>query len=74
MERPDGSRWKRRRQEEMIVNDKIKGILSNILYIACVFLFSFLIVRYVGQRTEVIGSSMVPTLEAGDQLITDTIS
>jgi signal peptidase I len=74
MERPDGSRWKRRRQEEMIVNDKIKGILSNILYIACVFLFSFLIVRYVGQRTEVIGSSMVPTLEDGDQLITDKIS
>jgi signal peptidase I len=58
----------------MIVNDKIKGILSNILYIACVFLFSFLIVRYVGQRTEVIGSSMVPTLEDGDQLITDKIS
>ena len=56
------------------MNDKIKGILSNILYIACVFLFSFLIVRYVGQRTEVIGSSMVPTLEDGDQLITDKIS
>ena len=35
---------------------------------------SFLIVRYVGQRTEVIGSSMVPTLEDGDQLITDKIS
>ncbi|MBQ8986174.1 MAG: signal peptidase I [Lachnospiraceae bacterium] len=74
MERPDGSHWKRRRQEEMIVSDKIKGLVSNILYIAFVLLFSFLIVRYVGQRTEVIGSSMVPTLEDGDQLITDKIS
>lgn len=56
------------------MNDKIKSFLSNVLYIACVLLFSFLIVRYVGQRTEVIGSSMVPTLEDGNQLITDKIS
>ncbi len=52
----------------------IKDIISNVLYIAAVLLISFLIVRYVGQRTEVIGSSMVPTLEDGNQLITDKIS
>ena len=56
------------------MNDKVKGVLSNIMYIACVLLLSFLIVRFVGQRTEVIGSSMVPTLEDGNQLITDKIS
>lgn len=56
------------------MNDKTKGILSNIMYIAFVLLFSFLIVRFIGQRTEVIGSSMVPTLEDGNQLITDKIS
>ena len=58
----------------MKVNDKVRGVLSNIMYIAFVLLFSFLIVRFIGQRTEVIGSSMVPTLEDGNQLITDKIS
>ena len=55
-------------------NGKIREIISNVLYIAAVLLISFLIVRYVGQRTEVIGSSMVPTLEDGNQLITDKIT
>ena len=56
------------------MSKEIKSILSNVLYITAVLLFSFLIVRYVGQRTEVIGSSMVPTLEDGNQLITDKIT
>ena len=56
------------------MSKEIKSILSNVLYIAAVLLLSFLIVRYVGQRTEVIGSSMVPTLEDGNQLITDKIT
>ena len=56
------------------MSEQVKSIISNVLYIAAVLLFSFLIVRYVGQRTEVIGSSMVPTLEDGNQLITDKIT
>ena len=56
------------------MNEKLRSILSNVLYIAAVLLLSFLIVRYIGQRTEVIGSSMVPTLQDGNQLITDKIS
>ena len=56
------------------MNEKLRSILSNVLYIAAVLLLSFLIVRFVGQRTEVIGSSMVPTLEDGNQLITDKIT
>ena len=56
------------------MNKTVRSIISNVLYIAAVLLFSFLIVRYVGQRTEVIGSSMVPTLEDGNQLITDKIT
>ena len=56
------------------MNEKQRAIVSNLLYIAAVLLLSFLIVRFVGQRTEVIGSSMVPTLEDGDQLITDKIT
>ena len=56
------------------MSDRTKSIISNVLYIAAVLLISFLIVRFVGQRTEVIGSSMVPTLQDGNQLITDKIS
>ena len=52
----------------------IKGILQTLLYLAFIFVITLLIVRYLGQRTEVIGSSMVPTLRSGDQLITDKIS
>jgi signal peptidase I len=56
------------------VSERNRSIISNVLYIAAVLLFSFLIVRYVGQRTEVIGNSMVPTLEDGNQLVTDKIT
>ena len=56
------------------MSERARSIISNVLYIAAVLLFSFLIVRYVGQRTEVIGNSMVPTLEDGNQLVTDKIT
>ena len=56
------------------MSERDRSIISNVLYIAAVLLFSFLIVRYVGQRTEVIGNSMVPTLEDGNQLVTDKIT
>ncbi len=56
------------------MSEKGKEIISNIAYFALVIFISLMIVRYVGQRTEVIGTSMVPTLEDGDQLITDKIS
>ena len=73
-ERPAGSPLRRRRKEEKPVSKEAKSILSNMLYIAGVLFLSFLIVRYVGQRTEVIGNSMVPTLQDEDQLITDKIT
>ena len=56
------------------MSKEAKNILSNMLYIAAVLFLSFLIVRFVGQRTEVIGNSMVPTLQNGNQLITDKIT
>lgn len=56
------------------MSEQIRNVISNVLYVIAVLLFSFLIVKYVGQRTEVIGSSMVPTLEDGNQLITDKIT
>lgn len=51
-----------------------REILSTLCYIAVVLVLTFLIVNYVGQRTQVDGSSMSPTLENKDNLITDKIS
>jgi len=51
-----------------------KEILSMVVYIAFVLLLTFLVVRYVGQRTQVDGHSMEATLHDKDQLIVDKIS
>lgn len=52
----------------------VKEIISFIVYIAVVFLLTYLVITYVGQRTEVSGSSMESTLSNGDNLIVDKIS
>ena len=52
----------------------IKGFLEFVLYVAVVLVITFLLVKFVAQRTEVFGTSMVPTLQSGDQLIADKIS
>lgn len=52
----------------------VKEVISFILYIAVVFLLTYLVITYVGQRTEVSGSSMESTLSNGDNLIVDKIS
>lgn len=51
-----------------------KEVISMLLYLGVVLVLTFLIVRYVGQRTQVIGESMYPTLYDGDNLIVDKIS
>ena len=45
-----------------------------ILYFAFIFLLTYLLVHYVGQRTVVIGESMEGTLQDADNLIVDKIS
>ena len=52
----------------------MKEILSTSIYLLAVLLATYLIIYYVGQRTEVEGSSMEPTLQDGDNLIVDKIS
>lgn len=52
----------------------VREVLSTILYLALVILAAYLIVTFVGQRTEVNGSSMENTLDNGDNLIVDKIS
>ena len=60
-------------EKEEATNPK-KEILSMVLYFAVVFLSVYLIITYVGQRTEVNGDSMEPTLSNEDNLIMDKLS
>lgn len=52
----------------------LKEILSTSLYILGVLCITYLVIHYVGQRTQVQGSSMEPKLSNEDNLIVDKIS
>ncbi|MBP3476719.1 MAG: signal peptidase I [Lachnospiraceae bacterium] len=52
----------------------LKEILSTSLYILGVLCITYLIIHFVGQRTQVQGSSMEPMLSSEDNLIVDKIS
>ena len=51
-----------------------REILSNSLFLLVVLIFTLLIVKYVGQRTVVVGDSMETTLQNNDNLIVDKIT
>lgn len=52
----------------------LREILVNSLYLLIVLVVTLCIVKFVGQRTVVVGSSMSPTLTDADNLIVDKIS
>ena len=52
----------------------VRESVSFILYLIVIVVLTFLMIRYVGQRTRVDGSSMEKTLTNGDNLIVDKIS
>ena len=52
----------------------LREILGTSVYILTVLLVAYIIVHYVGQRTEVIGESMEYTLMDGDNLLVDKLS
>ena len=52
----------------------LKELMGWLLYIIIIVGAAYLIVAFVGQRTQVSGSSMETTLSDGDQLIVDKIS
>lgn len=56
----------------------IKGVIreafSVLIYLAIVFVLTYLVVEFVGQRTVVSGSSMESTLSDGNNLIVDKLS
>lgn len=49
----------------------VKEIIETVLYIAFMIVVVWLVITFVGQRTEVCGSSMYDTLEDGDNLWVD---
>ncbi len=56
------------------MNKVLKEILSTGVYLLVVLLLTYLVITYVGQRTEVNGESMEPMLSDGDNLIVDKIT
>lgn len=56
------------------MNKILKELFSTGLYLLCVLLLTYLVITFVGQRTEVEGSSMETTLSDGDNLIVDKIT
>ena len=52
----------------------LKEILSTSLYLLGVLLVTFLLVKFVVQRTEVLSGSMEPTLYKGESYLVDKIS
>lgn len=56
------------------MNKVLKEVISASLYVLGILLITFLVIKFVGQRTEVSGSSMEPMLQSGDNLIVDKIS
>ncbi len=62
------------KKKKSILNDTLRELLDTGVYLLVVLLLTFLVVRFVGQRTQVSGESMEPTLQNGDQLIADKLS
>ena len=59
---------------EKIEQSKTKEIVGLVIYCIIVVVIMFLVIKFVGQRTIVIGDSMNPTLQDGENLITDKIT
>ncbi|MBP9997325.1 MAG: signal peptidase I [Lachnospiraceae bacterium] len=67
---------KTKHKEEVVITPKsvLREVLETSIYIFSVLVAAYLVVHYIGQRTEVIGGSMELTLFDGDNLIVDKIS
>ena len=52
----------------------LKEVLSTSIYLLIVLCLTYLMIHFVAQRTQVIGSSMETTLSDGDNLIMEKIS
>jgi signal peptidase I len=59
---------------ETEMNKVLKELFSTAIYLLIVLAITYFVITFVGQRTEVDGSSMETTLQDGDNLIVDKIS
>ena len=58
----------------MSQKEVLKEILSTSLYLLGVLLVTFVLVKFVVQRTEILSGSMEPTLYKGESYLVDKIS
>lgn len=56
------------------MNRSMRELLNTAIYLLCVLGAVWLVITFVGQRTEVEGASMENTLHNGDNLIVDKLS
>lgn len=56
------------------MNKVMREMISTLLYLLAVLCLTWLVITFVGQRTEVEGASMEATLYDGDNLIVDKIT
>lgn len=56
------------------MNKVMKEMISTLLYLLVVLCLTWLVIHFVGQRTDVEGASMEVTLSDGDNLIVDKIT
>lgn len=70
---PDNGAAKGKKKRKGL-NKVMKEMISTLLYLLIVLCFTYIVINYVGQRTEVWGASMESTLNDGDNLIVDKIT
>ncbi|MCR5118105.1 MAG: signal peptidase I [Lachnospiraceae bacterium] len=73
-EKDEDTAEKEKKRKHDRAHSFLMELLSNSLFLLAVLIFTLLLVKYVGQRTVVIGQSMEKTLYNGDNLIVDKIS
>ena len=70
LEKQNGTEIKQEKKKKSLGRE----LLSLLGYLVIVLIATFLIVKFVGVRTEVIGTSMTPTLQDGDNLIVEKVT
>ena len=74
----NGRRWNRLGRRGRSRRKDAPSLFSDLrrvtLLVVSLLLLTFVLLNYVGQRVAVDGSSMVPALEDGDQLLVDKLS
>lgn len=70
----DSDMTEEKRKKKVSGKKVLKELFSTAIYILVIFAVTFLLIKYVGQRTVVDGRSMENTLQDGDSLWVDKIT